>query len=190
MATMSKVLHLKDNEMDDLADFLGHYTRVHRQYYRLPEGTLQLAKISKVLLALEQELLHEFKGRNLDEISIDLQGSEAEDKTGDMENGLSYNDRKNIQGHQEANKLIFTIIIITKHTLENCMLTVHGENPYAAILTEKEVQTQNKLVACFLKRQSMHGIQASFYARNRLFSARKCCFEAKLVLNNFCTKLK
>lgn len=45
MATMSKVLNLKDNELDDLADFLGHDIRAHRQYYRLPEGTLQLAKI-------------------------------------------------------------------------------------------------------------------------------------------------
>ncbi|XP_076837036.1 uncharacterized protein LOC143482555 [Brachyhypopomus gauderio] len=71
MATMSKVLNLKDNEMDDLADFLGHDIRVHRQYYRLPEGTLQLAKISKVLMALERGQLSQFKGRNLDEISID-----------------------------------------------------------------------------------------------------------------------
>ncbi|XP_026223685.1 uncharacterized protein LOC113171757 isoform X1 [Anabas testudineus] len=71
MATMSKVLNLKDNEMDDLADFLGHDIRVHRQYYRLPEGTLQLAKISKVLMALERGQLSEFKGKNLDEINID-----------------------------------------------------------------------------------------------------------------------
>ncbi|KAL1276937.1 hypothetical protein QQF64_023610 [Cirrhinus molitorella] len=34
---MSKVLNLKDNEMDDLADFLGRDIRVHRQYRRLPE---------------------------------------------------------------------------------------------------------------------------------------------------------
>lgn len=60
--------------MDDLADFLGLDIRVHRQYYRLPEGTLQLAKISKVLLALERGQLSHFKGRNLDEISIDPQG--------------------------------------------------------------------------------------------------------------------
>ncbi len=31
-ATVSKVLNLKDNEMDDLADFLGHDIRVHCQY--------------------------------------------------------------------------------------------------------------------------------------------------------------
>ncbi|KAK2859737.1 hypothetical protein Q5P01_004357 [Channa striata] len=73
MATMSKVLNLKDNEMDDLGDFLGHDIRVHRQYYRLPEGTLQLAKISKVLMAQERGQLHQFKGKNLDEISIDPQ---------------------------------------------------------------------------------------------------------------------
>lgn len=74
MATMSKVLNLKDNEMDDLADFLGHDIRVHRQYYRLPEGTLQLAKISKVLMAMERGQISEFKGQNLDEINIDPKG--------------------------------------------------------------------------------------------------------------------
>ncbi|MED6291778.1 hypothetical protein CHARACLAT_027188 [Characodon lateralis] len=71
VASMSKVLNLKNSEMDNPADFLGHDIRVHRQYYRLPEGTTQLAKISKVLLALERGQLSNFKGRNLDEISID-----------------------------------------------------------------------------------------------------------------------
>ncbi|KAM4523902.1 uncharacterized protein V3H82_002002 [Fundulus diaphanus] len=85
MATMSKVLNLKDNEMDDLADFLGHDIRVHRQYYRLPEGTLQLAKISKVLLALERGKLSNFKGRNLDEISIDPQEKMSVDSESDTE---------------------------------------------------------------------------------------------------------
>lgn len=54
ISTLSMVLNLRDNEMDILANFLGHDMRVHRQYYRLPEGTLQLAKVSKVLIALEQ----------------------------------------------------------------------------------------------------------------------------------------
>ncbi|XP_036416266.1 uncharacterized protein LOC118800194 [Colossoma macropomum] len=79
VATVSKSLNLKDNEMDDLADFLGHDIRVHRQFYRLPEGTLQLAKISKVLMALERGQLSEFKGRNLDEINVDQQEKMAMD---------------------------------------------------------------------------------------------------------------
>ncbi|CAL8236877.1 unnamed protein product [Arctogadus glacialis] len=71
VATVSKVLNLKDTEMDQLADFMGHDIRVHRKFYRLPEGTLQLAKISKVLLALEQGRVAEFKGKNLDEINLE-----------------------------------------------------------------------------------------------------------------------
>ncbi|XP_073703962.1 uncharacterized protein [Garra rufa] len=71
IATMSKILNLNENEADQLADFLGHDIRIHRQYYRLPEGTLQLAKMSKVLMAMEKGTLTEFKGKKLDEIEID-----------------------------------------------------------------------------------------------------------------------
>ncbi|XP_034538605.1 uncharacterized protein LOC117812108 isoform X3 [Notolabrus celidotus] len=71
IATLSTVLNLKNTELDQLADFLGHNIDVHRKHYRLPEGTLQLAKISKVLLALEQGRLGKYKGKSLDEIHID-----------------------------------------------------------------------------------------------------------------------
>ncbi len=73
--TLSQVLNLRNTELDQLADFLGHDIRVHRQFYRLPEGTLQLAKISKVLMALERGCLAEFKGRTLDDINIDPEGT-------------------------------------------------------------------------------------------------------------------
>ncbi|XP_029942329.1 uncharacterized protein LOC115384133 isoform X4 [Salarias fasciatus] len=81
VSTLSTVLNLKDNEMDTLANFLGHDIRVHRQYYRLPEGTVELAKVSKVLIALEQGRLPDFTGKSLDEIQIDPneQVCEAED---------------------------------------------------------------------------------------------------------------
>lgn len=42
--------------------------RVHHQFYRLPEGTLQLAKISQVW----SKDVAEFKG--LDDITIDPEG--------------------------------------------------------------------------------------------------------------------
>ncbi|XP_013856285.1 uncharacterized protein LOC106512152 [Austrofundulus limnaeus] len=68
--TLSQILNLSNAELDQLADFLGHDIRVHRQFYRLPDNTIQLAKISKVLMALEQGRLSEFKGKNLDDIII------------------------------------------------------------------------------------------------------------------------
>ncbi|KAG7271376.1 hypothetical protein CRUP_019921, partial [Coryphaenoides rupestris] len=73
IATLSTVLNMNETEMDQLANFMGHDFRIHRQHYRLPEATLQLAKISKVLMALEQGRLGDFKGKNLDQIEIDPQ---------------------------------------------------------------------------------------------------------------------
>ena len=73
-ATLSTVLNMTDTEMDQLANFLGHDIRIHREFYRLPDKTLQLAKISKVLMALEQGRLVDFHGKNLDEIEIDPDG--------------------------------------------------------------------------------------------------------------------
>ena len=73
-ATLSTVLNMTDTEMDQLANFLGHDIRIHREYYRLPEKTLQLAKISKLLMALEQGRLAEFHGKNLDQIGIEPDG--------------------------------------------------------------------------------------------------------------------
>lgn len=77
VATLSKVLNLNKTELDQLADFLGHDIRVHCQFYRLPEGTLQLAKISKIFMALEQGCLSEFKGKTLDDINIAPNGTNA-----------------------------------------------------------------------------------------------------------------
>ncbi|KAK3572181.1 hypothetical protein QTP86_024860 [Hemibagrus guttatus] len=61
----------KNNELDQVADFLGHDIRVHREYYRLPEATIQLAKISKLLLAMEKGRLPDLQGKSLDDIEIE-----------------------------------------------------------------------------------------------------------------------
>lgn len=74
VATLSTVLNLKDNEMDQLANFLGHDIRVHREFYRLPDSTLQLAKVSKLLMAMEKGQLKNLQGKGLDEIEINPDG--------------------------------------------------------------------------------------------------------------------
>nr|XP_023660035.1 uncharacterized protein LOC111839935 [Paramormyrops kingsleyae] len=71
VATLSQILNLKNNELDQVADFLGHDIRVHRDYYRLPEATTQLAKISKLLLAMEKGSLPDLQGKSLDEIEVE-----------------------------------------------------------------------------------------------------------------------
>ena len=71
MATVSQIVNLKENELDILAKFLGHDIRIHRKFYRLPQETLQVAKVSKLLLASEQGM-RGLERKTLDEIEIGM----------------------------------------------------------------------------------------------------------------------
>jgi len=74
VATMSQMLALKDNELDLLATFLGHDICVHRELYRLPEHTLQVAKVIKLLIAMEHGQTKTLQGRNFDDINVNVPG--------------------------------------------------------------------------------------------------------------------
>ncbi|XP_063052959.1 uncharacterized protein LOC134447434 isoform X2 [Engraulis encrasicolus] len=91
--TISKVLNLTSTE---LKQFLGFpIPIVHEQVYHLPEGTLQLAKICKVLLAFERGRHAELQGKTLDDIYIDSDEKvwkvveEDEDDETDTEPGMN-----------------------------------------------------------------------------------------------------
>ena len=64
-------MNLAENESDWLARHLGHDIRVHREFYRLHESTVELAKISKILIASEKGETHKLKGLSLEEIPDD-----------------------------------------------------------------------------------------------------------------------
>ncbi|CAH1107014.1 unnamed protein product [Psylliodes chrysocephalus] len=83
VAVMAQLLNLREHELDNLAKFMGHDIRVHREYYRLADETLQLSKINKLLLNLEKAKLGEMKGKNLDEITFE---DEGEDENSESEN--------------------------------------------------------------------------------------------------------
>ncbi len=55
-------MNLAENESDWLARHLGHDIKVHREFYRLRESTVELEKVSKILTASETEEMHKFKG--------------------------------------------------------------------------------------------------------------------------------
>ncbi|XP_073805417.1 uncharacterized protein si:ch211-235f1.3 isoform X3 [Danio rerio] len=72
IATLCQIMNLKDHELDQVAKFMGHDIRVHREYYRLTENTIQLAKMSKLLMAIECGTSL-YKGKSLDEIDLELE---------------------------------------------------------------------------------------------------------------------
>ncbi|KAJ8021969.1 Hematopoietic prostaglandin D synthase [Holothuria leucospilota] len=101
IATISQVLNLRDNELDVLAQFMGHDVRVHREFYRLPESTVQIAKVSKLLLSLEKGGTSKLAGKTLEEINL-----EEDDDVSDGDGTLSdeSEDESSIDLHQ-AKKL-------------------------------------------------------------------------------------
>ena len=73
IATMSQLLNLQDTELDLLANFMGHDISIHREFYRLPESTMLLAKCGKILLAMEKgEFQH---GGSLDGVAVGRLGT-------------------------------------------------------------------------------------------------------------------
>ncbi|KAG7501391.1 zinc finger MYM-type protein 4-like [Solea senegalensis] len=70
VARIFQILNLENDELDHLAKLLGHDIRTDRGYYRLPKGAVELAKIAKLLLAMEKGSLERYKGNSLDEIEI------------------------------------------------------------------------------------------------------------------------
>ncbi|PIK57336.1 hypothetical protein BSL78_05725 [Apostichopus japonicus] len=80
IATVSQILHLDENELEVLAKFMGHDIRTHRAYYRLPDETMQLAKMTKFLLNLEKPgSLTEMKGKSWKDMQVSANEEVVED---------------------------------------------------------------------------------------------------------------
>jgi len=71
VATLSQVLNKKRNELDMLAQFMGHDINVHRQFYRTPSETMQTAHISKIFMLMESGSIVSQQEKSLPDISVD-----------------------------------------------------------------------------------------------------------------------
>ena len=60
MATVVQTMNVIENEMDQVASHLGHDLAIHRKYYRLPDSTVELSKIAKLLMSTEGTLVTNF----------------------------------------------------------------------------------------------------------------------------------
>ncbi|XP_031151492.1 uncharacterized protein LOC116047099 isoform X3 [Sander lucioperca] len=85
IARVFQILYLENDELDHLAKLLGHDIRADRDYYRLPEAAVELAKIAKLLLAMEKGSLERFEGNSLDQIEIEDE-LEPDEEQGNPEN--------------------------------------------------------------------------------------------------------
>lgn len=62
---------MSETELDWLARHMGHDIRVHREYYRLHESHIELAKVGKWLFAVDSGKAHKYAGKRMDEVELD-----------------------------------------------------------------------------------------------------------------------
>lgn len=70
VATVCQLFNMTENEYDWLARHLGHDISVHREFYRLHENAIELTKVSRILLAVDQGEVHKYAGKNIQDIQI------------------------------------------------------------------------------------------------------------------------
>jgi len=88
VATVSQLLDMSENELELLCRHMGHSINIHRDFYRLPSSTLELAKISKLLLAIGTGKLGDLSGRKfaeLDDIPDVADEEESENEVTDRD---------------------------------------------------------------------------------------------------------
>jgi len=62
---------LSEQELQEVARHMGHELAVHRKFYRLQDDVIELAKVSKLLLAVEDGVAHAYANKSLDDIDLD-----------------------------------------------------------------------------------------------------------------------
>ena len=72
MATVVQTSDLNLNEIQWLTNHLDHSVDIHQEYYRLHNNAIGLAKVSRVLLAVDSGKCEKFKGKRLNEIQVDV----------------------------------------------------------------------------------------------------------------------
>ncbi|KAL4230711.1 hypothetical protein ACF0H5_011086 [Mactra antiquata] len=71
VATVSQVLNLSRHDMETMAEFMGHDIDVHRAFYRLPQETIQVVKMGRLLSAFDNGTIAQYRGKSLDEIAVE-----------------------------------------------------------------------------------------------------------------------
>ncbi|XP_044765145.1 uncharacterized protein LOC123321547 [Coccinella septempunctata] len=94
IATILQIMNFEADEMEQIAKFMGHTEKTHKEFYRMSEDVYQTAKVAKVLLLLNDGKGKEFKGKSLAEIDIADDLLELEQEEEDKEEQNKIEDKK------------------------------------------------------------------------------------------------
>ena len=70
-ATVAQISSLTNIELEWLSNHLGHSVDVHKEYYRLQDSAIELAKVSRLLIAVDNGQGKSLLGKSLADIQVD-----------------------------------------------------------------------------------------------------------------------
>jgi len=65
-----QIAGLTKGELKWLANHMGHELNIHETVYRLQDSTIELARVSRLLMAVDSGRMQEFAGKSLDQIQL------------------------------------------------------------------------------------------------------------------------
>ncbi|XP_037877153.1 uncharacterized protein LOC119628419 isoform X2 [Bombyx mori] len=132
LATLTQLFNMSENDMEQLASFMGHTMSIHKQNYRLPDDVFQTAKISKLLLLMETGNADMYKGHTLDEININLE----EEIIGDDIQNEEILDYEMLEPTPPVNKTSLNSIDSSKQSIPFCS---NNESVEQKVIKKKRV---------------------------------------------------
>lgn len=65
-----QVVDLSPVETESLSDYMGHSLNIHKNFYRLHDSVIELAKVSRVLMAVDITEIAKYQGQRLEDMNI------------------------------------------------------------------------------------------------------------------------
>jgi len=67
---MMQLLDLTQNELDWVSKHLGHSLNIHKFHYRQHTSAIEMGKVSRLLLQVEEGQSADYSGKSLDQITL------------------------------------------------------------------------------------------------------------------------
>jgi len=142
VATVAQLLNFAEGDVEQLANFMGHFKDVHKTFYRLPENVFQVAKVSKFLLMMEKGDAEIYRGKNLDDINVD--GLVSDESEGEYSDISCLGEPENQERPEGTEKQI-------QEYIYNSTKTAHEHEHSTSILVNSSKSIKQKQIAAIEK---------------------------------------
>ena len=89
----------KENELEQLANHMGHDIATHREYYRLPYKTMLLSKVSKILHLADKGQFATNSSKKLSDIHITSEDEAGSDTVSNTDESPKENELEQLANH-------------------------------------------------------------------------------------------